>query len=226
MASWQSRFNMWITRLMALLLGTAAAIVGYHALLSSFQTFPLPVVSSLPLPSASRSSSTPPVTNMNQPLTHTAVQLILPYYPWQTEYNRVRTDPNLGLYLDSQMIPALEASGDPIQRLTKMANAATAARVKLAEAGRQADFSFNGLDPVEIDLRVAFFVVLSQQIAESKQGGRTEKIEALKTLIAIVHKPYPVGIPEPSEQVSWTATAQLTAETAIQVHLEALEIEK
>jgi hypothetical protein len=160
---------------------------------------------------------------MSSNLTHLPVRLSLPYYPWADAYKRVRSDPDMGKYLDQQMIPALENVGDPAQRLTNMAKAAQQARVALAESGRQTDFSFGGLDPVETDLRVAFIVALSQKIVDTPGATVEEKLAALRELLTIVKAEAPVGIPEPSNFASWNATARITAKTEIMVRIENLE---
>ncbi|HLP92146.1 MAG TPA: hypothetical protein VK184_26595 [Nostocaceae cyanobacterium] len=154
---------------------------------------------------------------MSSNLTHLPVRLSLPYYPWAEAYKIVRADSDMGPYLDQQMIPALERAGDPAQRLTNMANAATQARLAFAETRREPDFTFAALDPVEVDLQLAFIVALSKKIAEAPQVSVEEKITALRELLTIVKADYPVGIPEPSDFAPWTATARITAEAEIKV---------
>lgn len=158
---------------------------------------------------------------MPDALTHLPVKLTTPYFPWQAAYDRVAADPQMGSALPA-MRAALEAAGPPAERLTAMAAAAGKARGALAGAGRQADFSFNGLDSVEIDLRVVFFSALAKAIAEAKAPVE-EKRAALTELRKLVDAPDPVGVPAPNERVSNTATARITAATHIEVHIEALD---
>lgn len=162
------------------------------------------------------------VPSMSEKPSHLPVCLSLPYYPWTNYYNQVRSDKDMGTYLDQKMIPALEAPGDPAERLKKMAAAAQEARTAVSGASRQVDSTFNGLDPVETDLRVAFMTALSEKIATSEAPPETRLAE-LRALLAIVRAEPPVGVPEPFEFRPWDATARITAETEIKVHIEALE---
>lgn len=162
------------------------------------------------------------VSSLPLKLTHLPVRLSLPYYPWSYYYQQVRNDPDMGPYLDQKMIPALEAPGDPVYRLKQMAAAAMCARLALARSGREADMAFDGLDPVETDLRVAFAIALSMEIAKSEQSSKSERIAALRELLEVVRADYPVGIPKPFDFAAWDDTARLTAETKIEVQIEAL----
>lgn len=154
--------------------------------------------------------------------THRAIDLDPPYYPWQEAYERVRADPILGAALKDEMIPALEAAGPPEERLRTMGEAANAARARYAAQGQQADFTFQGMDPVEVDLKVVFFRDLAAAIAADSSLSTEAKREALESLLPLVEAESPVGLPAPDERVPHTQTARLTAKTMIEAKLEAL----
>jgi hypothetical protein len=158
---------------------------------------------------------------MPDALTHLPVKLNPPYHPWQAAYDRVAADPQMGSALPA-MRAALEAAGPPAERLTAMAAAAGKARGALAGAGRQADFSFNGLDPVEFDLRVVFFRALADAIMASEAPAK-EKRAALVELKKLVDAPDPVGVPEANDRLSWTGTGRMAARLGVEVHIEALD---
>ena len=103
-----------------------------------------------------------------------------------------------------------------------MAAAAQKGREALAAAGKQADFDFNGLDPVEVDLRVVFFTALAQAITAA-EAPTDAKRAALTALVRLVEAPPPVGVPAPDDKIAHTATARITAKTKIEVQLEALD---
>ncbi|MEB3292244.1 MAG: hypothetical protein VKJ24_03710 [Synechococcales bacterium] len=175
-----------------------------------------------PIPHSPTVHSSTPSSPMLHELTHLPIRLSLPYYPWANAYQTVRQNSILARYLDQKMIPALEAPGNPADRLRTMAQAAQAARIEFSQSGAQADMSFQGLDPVETDLRVAFFAALSQAIATHPTASKADKQAALQELLPIVTAEEPIGIPAPSQFQTWTATARITAETEIKVHLEDL----
>jgi hypothetical protein len=159
---------------------------------------------------------------MASKLLRESVKIVVPYFPWAATYAEVRADADLGKFLDSAIIPALESAGDPADRLRAMAGAIQQARMAFASSGRGPNLSFNGLDPVETDLRVAFFVALSAKVASHVESPRETRLAALQGLLALVHADDPVGVPGPKDTEPWNATARVTAETEIEVQIEKL----
>ena len=152
--------------------------------------------------------------------THSAITLKTPYYPWQASYDRVRANPELATLLDQDVIGALSAAGDPADRLRAASAGMQKAREALTRDGTQVDFTFNGLDSVEIDVKVCFFRDLAAAIAARSDLSVDVRKDALQRLRALVSGPN--GLPAPNERVANTQTARMTAETMIDVAVEGL----
>jgi hypothetical protein len=176
-----------------------------------------PSGASAPIPSATENDT------MAAKLLLDTVKLTLPYFPWADAYASVRGDADLGKFLDSRVIPALEGPGEPAARLRAMAAAVQQARMAFAASGRAPNLSFNGMDPVETDLREAFFVALSAKVAGHVETRKEARLAALQALLALVRSDEPVGVPAPKDSQPWNATARITAETEIEVHIEKLQ---
>jgi hypothetical protein len=152
--------------------------------------------------------------------THAAISLKTPYYPWQASYDRMRARPELAAILDQDVLGPLTAAGDPAGRLRAASEGMQKARLVLTRDGAQVDFSFDGLDDVEIDVKVCFFRDLAAAVAARSDLSAEARKQALQRLRALVSGPH--GLPAPNERVANTQTARMTAETMIDVHLEGL----
>ena len=161
-----------------------------------------------------------PAASTETALTDLPVTLSPPYHPWADTYAGVRADEHLGPAVDA-MIDALQAPGPAADRLRAASAAAQTRRVALADAGRQANFTWNGLDLVEYDLKICFFDALARAIAAAAAPA-ADRLAALQALTALVNQDPPVGLPAPNERVSWTMTGRMTAETMVAVQIEAL----
>jgi len=151
------------------------------------------------------------------------VTLVLPRFHNRADaYARVRADPVLGPALDNALVPALEATGAPEARLQAMVSAANAAREAFTAAGGSPTQDFNGLDPVQLDLKQALFVALAGAIGADPRGA-DEKRVALDSLDALVTADWPIGLPSDNEMAPWTIGARLDATLAIQLAREGLQ---
>jgi len=165
----------------------------------------------------------PPSASEVVMLTHLPVTLVLPRFHNRADaYARVRADPVLGPALDNALVPALEATGAPEARLQAMVSAANAAREAFTAAGGSPTQDFNGLDPVQLDLKQALFVALAGAIGADPRGA-DEKRVALDSLDALVTADWPIGLPSDNEMAPWTIGARLDATLAIQLAREGLQ---
>jgi hypothetical protein len=155
-------------------------------------------------------------------LTHLPVTLILPRFHNRADaYARVRAYPVLGAALADALVPALETAGAPEVRLQALVAAANAAREAFVAGGGSPTQDFNGMDPVQTDLKQALFVALAGAIGADGRST-AEKQAALDALDGVVAADWPIGLPPDSEMAPWTLGARLDATLAIQLAREAL----
>ena len=127
----------------------------------------------------------------------------------------------MGQALDGAMVPALQAAGPPEARLRAMIEASSAAREAFASAGGSPTLDYNGMDQVVVDLKQAFFLALSQAIAEAQRPA-SERLAALDALDALVEADWPVGLPADNELARWTIGARLDGHLSVQLAREAV----
>lgn len=160
-------------------------------------------------------------TAQDHPLNRRALTLTVPHLvAWRGIYEAVSADTVLGPFVP-QMRAALEAPGAPVARLTALTEVARQGALALNEAGRVGSFNNFGLDQVQADLRLGFFVAMSAAVA-ADPAPVAQRRAALEALLALYNAPYPVGLPAPNKRVSWTLLLQASAEAQISTHLEAL----
>lgn len=158
-----------------------------------------------------------------RPLHHAPFTLSPHLRPWQAACDRVRAHPSFGEDLYRQLVSGLESPGAPEALLRRLSALTAAARSRHARAGRQADFTFDGLDLVEADLRTRFFKDLCATISTHAGSDTARKIAALQTLIPLAEAPPPVGFPDPNPRVEWTLLPRLNALAAVSAAIEVLE---
>ena len=103
-----------------------------------------------------------------------------------------------------------------------MLQANAAAQDAYALAGGSPTQDFDGLDPVLIDLKQAFFKALATAIMATDRPDADKKA-ALEALLPLTEADWPLGIPEFNEMAPCTFTARLSARLSVQVELEKLK---
>lgn len=156
-------------------------------------------------------------------LTHLSIRIPPPRDAWFVAYESVRQVRYLNDLLDDELIPALEAEGDPAGRLQRFSEIVTDAQQHMTETGSRVDDSYSGLLPMASDLKVLFYFTLAGRIASTDYRIKAERRRALQKLLKMVESPEPAGFPEPDDGLPWTVNAEDEARSAIQMYIDALK---
>jgi hypothetical protein len=95
----------------------------------------------------------------------------------------------------------------------------------VGELAKASGYTHDGFDPVELDLRVSFFIALAKTVARAADAPATVRLSALRRLRQLVQGPAPVEVPPPDERRPWTLTARITTTTEVDVLIDALAVE-